>query len=115
MRRHGGNVPGRSGSPAVALRDRGLDPAACTWFSQELDSVLAAGCAVNMIVWGMGPRALVACGDTLAEGDLWTRAVERQRAIYEHRNRLVQVGDIAAAVGKAQALISLAETGARAA
>jgi hypothetical protein len=86
-------------SAAQHLRYMGLDPAKFTWFAQEIDPLAAAGCAVNMIVWGMGPNAMVACGDTLAEGALWPRAVEHRRAMVERRD------DVRAQMAIAEALV----------
>jgi hypothetical protein len=81
------------------VRSMGIDPARMTWFAQELDPLAAAGCAVNMIVWGMGPNAMVACGDTLAEGNMWQRAVEHRKFMVERRD------DAAAAMAHARAVL----------
>ncbi|CAM5479516.1 MULTISPECIES: N-6 DNA methylase [Streptomyces] len=93
-------------SAAQHLRGMGLDPARFTWFAQEIDPLAAAGCAVNMIVWGMGPNALVACGDTLAEGDLWPRAVEHRRIMVERRDDAAAHMAIAYAVGRVEQLVN---------
>ncbi|MGA5599595.1 N-6 DNA methylase [Streptomyces griseoincarnatus] len=93
-------------SAAQHLRYMGLDPARFTWFAQEIDPLAAAGCAVNVIVWGLGPNALVACGDTLAEGDLWPRAVEHRRATVKHRDDVLATMAMAEAVRKVEQLVT---------
>jgi hypothetical protein len=93
-------------SAAQHLRGMGLDPAKFTWFAQEIDPLAAAGCAVNMIVWGMGPNAMVACGDTLAEGDLWPRAVEHRRVMVERRDDVLAQMAIAEALVRVEQLVN---------
>ncbi|MFB0617262.1 N-6 DNA methylase [Streptomyces sp. AGS-58] len=93
-------------SAVQLIRGWGKDPARMTWFAQEIDPLAAAGCAVNFIVWGMGPRALVACGDTLAEGDLWNRAVEHRRIMVERRDDVAASMAIVRAVHQVEQLVS---------
>lgn len=94
-------------SAAQHFRSMGLDPVNYTWFAQELDPIAAAGCAVNMIVWGLGPKAMVACGDTLHEGDLWPRAIEHRRAMVERRDDVQAQMAIAYALGRTQELLGM--------
>ncbi|MDQ0762028.1 N-6 DNA methylase [Streptomyces canus] len=94
-------------SAAQHLRYMGLDPANYTWFAQELDPLAAAGCAVNVIVWGLGPNAMVACGDTLAEGNLWPRAVEHRRAMVERRDDVAAQMAIAYALARTEQLLGM--------
>lgn len=96
-------------SAAQHLRYMGLDPVNYTWFAQEIDPIAAAGCAVNMIVWGLGSKAMVACGDTLSEGDLWPRAIEHRRAMVELRDEAADRMAIAYALGRTQQLLGTAE------
>ncbi|MER6632235.1 N-6 DNA methylase [Streptomyces sp. NPDC000987] len=93
-------------SAAQHVRGLGKDPARLTWFAQEIDPYSAAGCAVNMIVWGMGPNAMVACGDTLAEGDMWNRAVEHRRMLVKARDDAAAAMAIARAVRQVERLVS---------
>ncbi|MFF4179681.1 N-6 DNA methylase [Streptomyces sp. NPDC001750] len=95
-------------SAAQHVRAMGLDPAKYTWFAQEIDPLAAAGCAVNMIVWGLGVKAMVACGDTLGEGDLWPRAIKHRRAMIKHRDDVAADMAIAYAVGRTRQLLDLA-------
>ncbi|WP_406321808.1 N-6 DNA methylase [Streptomyces sp. NBC_00519] len=96
-------------SAAQHLRSMGLDPVNYTWFAQEIDPIAAAGCAVNMIVWKLGPKALVACGDTLHEGDLWPQAIRHRRAMIELRDDAAKDMAIAYALGRTQQLVGMAE------
>ncbi|MET7809791.1 N-6 DNA methylase [Streptomyces sp. NPDC005395] len=91
---------------AELFRSMGLDPANYTWFAQEIDPLAAAGCAVNMIVWGLGPNAMVACGDTLAQGDLWNQAVEHRRKLVKARDDVRQAMVLAEALGRVEQLVS---------
>ncbi|MFE3146597.1 N-6 DNA methylase [Streptomyces sp. NPDC059218] len=89
------------------VRSMGLDPTNYTWFAQEIDPLAAAGCAVNIIVWGLGTKAMVACGDTLAEGDLWPRAIKHRRAMIERRDDVKAHMAIAYALGRTQQLLGM--------
>ncbi|GAA1353449.1 N-6 DNA methylase [Streptomyces beijiangensis] len=104
-----GGTGGMFRAASQQMRDRGMDPHRYRWMLQELDAIAAAGAAVNMLVWDLGPGALVACGNTLSEGDMTNRAIEHQRAVFEHRDRLVAAGAIAAAVAEVGALIQRAK------
>ncbi|MEU5958151.1 N-6 DNA methylase [Streptomyces sp. NPDC047525] len=78
---------------AQELRREGLNPADFGWVMLDLDPLAAAGAAVNAIVWGLGPRAVVACGDALANPDLDKEALTRQRGLARHRDSVVaQIG-----------------------
>lgn len=74
---------------AQHLRHLDADPADYVWSLNELEPLSAAGAAVNAIVWGLGPNVVIACGDTLAEGDLYERAVRRRAALIEERDQIV--------------------------
>ncbi|WP_406178044.1 N-6 DNA methylase [Streptomyces canus] len=95
-------------SAAQHLRSMGFDPVNFTWFAQEIDPFAAAGCAVNMIVWGLGPKAMVACGDTLHEGDLWPQAIKHRRIMIERRDDAQEALAIAYALARTQQLVSMA-------
>ena len=74
---------------AQHLRETGRDPRDYGWSMGEIDPLAAACCAVNAIVWGLGPNVLVACTDTLAEGNGAQRALAERRKLYAHRDRLL--------------------------
>lgn len=91
---------------AETLRDHNLDPHDFGWMMQELSPVAAAAAAVNVLVWDLGPRALVACGDTLAQGDLTAAALDHQREMFAHRDRITNATVAAVAAHKANRLLN---------
>ncbi|GAA5120959.1 N-6 DNA methylase [Haloechinothrix salitolerans] len=64
---------------AQAMRTQHRDPATVSWYGADIDDLAIASCAVNSLLWGLGPRILLCVANTLAEGDWATRA-EAQRA-----------------------------------
>ncbi len=93
---------------AMILDERGVDPAEFGWQMNDVDPIAAAGCAVNAMLWGLGDDVVVSCGDVLADPGAVERAYEDRRAIREHRDRMVRVGVMAAAVRGAERLIASA-------
>ncbi|MEU5385969.1 N-6 DNA methylase [Kitasatospora cineracea] len=93
-------------SLAQALRERQIDPAQCRWHLVELDPIAAAGAAVNMMLWGMGPRTTVWCGNSLAPVDTARLALEEKAELFELRDRMEAGMAMAYAVGKAERLIA---------
>ncbi|MFI1258986.1 N-6 DNA methylase [Streptomyces netropsis] len=91
---------------AETLRDHNLDPHDFGWMMQDLDPIAAAAGAVNVIVWDLGPRALVACGDILAQGDLSAAAHAHQREMFAHRDLIVNTTRTAVATHKADRLLN---------
>jgi len=75
-------------STAQNLPAGGRNPADFGWIMLELDPLSAAGAAVNAIVWGLGPRAVVGCGDVLARADLGQEALAHHRDLVRHRDFL---------------------------
>ncbi|MFF4344742.1 hypothetical protein ACFY00_33080 [Kitasatospora sp. NPDC001540] len=76
---------------ALHLHERGLAPADFSWAMTDLDQVSAAVAACCAILWDLGPRVLVWCGDTLHEGDGPERAaVEKARLVRERDRTLRQ-------------------------
>lgn len=71
-------------STAQNLRRGGRDPADFGWIMLELDPLAAAGAAVNAIVWGLGRRAVVGCGDVLARAGLDQEALAHHRDLVRH-------------------------------
>ncbi|MCF2531176.1 N-6 DNA methylase [Yinghuangia soli] len=61
---------------AEELRDRGLDPADFAWQANDIDPVAAGACAVNCILWDLGPNSVVACSDVLMRAD----SIQKARA-----------------------------------
>lgn len=73
---------------ALTLRGRGVDPASVSWWLNDVDEFNAACCAVNAVLWRLGPSVWVSCGDALRDPARLELAV-RQRAAYaiEQRRR----------------------------
>ncbi|MCK7627267.1 N-6 DNA methylase [Streptomyces sp. RS10V-4] len=90
---------------AQLLRERGLNPHDFGWSLNDVDELAAAGAAVNAILWDLGPHVLIACGDTLAEGDLIERAAREARESLERRDRLHEQAMFLAAIRKVEALV----------
>ncbi|MEU2593870.1 N-6 DNA methylase [Streptomyces albidoflavus] len=91
---------------ALQLRHDGKNPADYRWFAQELDPISAGGCAINFLVWELGPNAMVACGDTLSEGDLYPRAVEHRREMEKRRDEYLAAVTYMESAAKVERLIA---------
>jgi hypothetical protein len=63
---------------AQVVRAGGADPAAMIWYGADLDELAVAACAVNSLIWGLGPRIVLYVGDTLANADWPDRALQRR-------------------------------------
>ncbi|MEU3559618.1 N-6 DNA methylase [Kitasatospora sp. NPDC006786] len=101
-----GGTGGMTRAAAQILREHRIDPATCRWHLNDIDPVAAAGAAVNMILWGLGPNTTVWRGDVLAEGDTERLALEEKAAIFKHRDALLGGATMIAAVGRAEALLT---------
>lgn len=88
------------------IRDRGQNPADLHWYANDIDELAVACCAVNSMVWGLGPNVVVAKADSLAEPDWPTRARAERAAIIAHRNRVFQQAATEAAHRKALRLLT---------
>ncbi|MEU8919557.1 N-6 DNA methylase [Kitasatospora sp. NPDC048545] len=91
---------------AQTMREHRIDPATCRWHLVELDPIAAAGAAVNMMLWGMGMRTTVWCGNSLAPVDTAVLAHEEKVELFELRDRMQAGMAMAYAVGKAERLIA---------
>ncbi|GJF30317.1 hypothetical protein KNE206_30170 [Kitasatospora sp. NE20-6] len=74
---------------AQRLRELGGDPADYEWVLIELDALAAAAAAVNAIVWGLGPRVVVARGDALRDPQVAERAGAARSQLRAERDRLL--------------------------
>lgn len=92
-------------STAQSLRREGRNPADYGWVMLELDQLAAAGAAVNSIIWGLGPRAVVGCGDVLVRADLEQDAFVHQRELVRHRDWLSELTGFALATHTADQLL----------
>ncbi|MGW2719884.1 N-6 DNA methylase [Streptomyces sp. NPDC001492] len=95
-------------SAAQHLRERGHDPADFQWSMVDIDPIAAACCAVNAMVWELGPRVTVACADTLANPNAVADAMKEARAVFEHRDEVVGKARIIAALRQAEHLMEQA-------
>ncbi|KPI15632.1 N-6 DNA methylase [Actinobacteria bacterium OK074] len=78
-------------SVAQQLRELGLNPHDFYWYGNDLDPVAAACAAVNAIVWDLGPKVAIWCGDTLASSDSGLdKALAERAAVIRHRNAVVE-------------------------
>lgn len=75
---------------AQHLRERGSNPHDFGWAMTDIDPLAAAGAAVNAILWDLGPHVLVACADTLTEGDPYVRAATEWRESHARRDGMVE-------------------------
>ncbi|WP_338596929.1 N-6 DNA methylase [Saccharopolyspora sp. SCSIO 74807] len=64
---------------AQAMREHGRDPATVTWYGADIDDLAIAACAINSLLWQLGPRIVLCVANTLTEGD-WAHRAEAQRA-----------------------------------
>lgn len=71
----------------------------------DIDPIAAACCAVNAMVWKLGPRVTVACADTLANPNAVVDAMKEARAVFEHRDEVVGKARIIAALRQAEHLM----------
>lgn len=83
---------------AATLRSQGADPAAYQWWMNDIDEIHVACCAVNAMLFRLGPNVMVSRGDTFRdpqelEGPAWQRADQavadqrRQPTLYPTRTR----------------------------
>ncbi|MEU3742932.1 N-6 DNA methylase [Streptomyces sp. NPDC032198] len=93
---------------AQNLRERGQDPAGFQWSMVDIDPIAAACCAVNAMVWELGPRVTVACADSLTNPDAVTEAMAEARAVFEHRDAVLDRARIIAALRQAEHLMDQA-------
>lgn len=64
---------------AQVMRELDRDPATVAWYGADVDELAISACAVNSLIWGLGPHIVLCVANTLAEGD-WAHRAEAQRA-----------------------------------
>ncbi|MGC9539948.1 N-6 DNA methylase [Streptomyces sp. UG1] len=78
-------------SVAQQLRELGLDPHDFSWFGNDIDPLATACAAVNAILWDLGPKVAIWCGDSLADdGTAVDQALAERAAVIQHRNTVVE-------------------------
>jgi hypothetical protein len=100
-----GGTGGMFRALAQHLHHLQADPADYEWALNELDPLSAAGAAVNAIVWGLGPNVVIACGNTLAEGDLHEQARRERLHLFEERDQILGYLTAVEAAAEAFALV----------
>ncbi|MFE6186474.1 N-6 DNA methylase [Streptomyces sp. NPDC056465] len=95
-------------SLANYMRDGGLNPHDFTWHLTDVDPLAAAGAAVNVLLWDLGPNAYVSCGDSLADPELPRKAMKHAAGARARRNDMVATARMLAAIGKAERLMARA-------
>jgi hypothetical protein len=93
---------------AEAMRDAGRDPTTVTWAGCDIDELAIAACAVNSILWDLGPRMLLCVGNSLSEGDWETRADRQRTEILQLTENIRTTKRMLGAVDLAQKLTELA-------
>lgn len=71
---------------AQTMRRHDHDPATITWYGADIDDLAIAACAINSILWGLGPRVVLCVADTLTEPD-WADRASAQR------DELIQIAE----------------------
>ncbi|WP_149183348.1 N-6 DNA methylase [Streptomyces sp. TRM49041] len=94
-------------SVAQRLREHSLNPHDYTWFGNDIDRLSTACAAVNAILWDLGPRTVIWCGDSLASRDGGvSQALAERAAVIEHRNNVVGKARMVAAIRQAERLLT---------
>ncbi|MFD9791304.1 N-6 DNA methylase [Streptomyces sp. NPDC059070] len=83
-----GGTGGMYRAAAQVMREKSLNPHDFGWSLADIDPLAAAGAACNAILWDLGPNVLIACGDTLREGNLPRKAAREWREAHGRRDRL---------------------------
>jgi hypothetical protein len=100
-----GGTGGMYRAAIQVMRDKNIDPHEFGWCLTDIDELAAAGAAVNAIIWDLGPHVLIACGDTLHDGDVTAKAAQQARDAIERRDDLHAQAAILAAIQKVEALV----------
>ena len=98
-------------STAQAMREHGRDPASVAWYGADIDDLAIAACAINSLLWQLGPRIVLCVANTLTEGD-WSRRAEAQRSEILHLSERINRDKLMInAVRTAQRLTELVDDG----
>ncbi|MEH0586782.1 N-6 DNA methylase [Streptomyces sp. B21-106] len=100
-----GGTGGMYRAAAQVMRERNIDPHDFGWSLTDIDELAAAGAAVNAIIWDLGPSVLIACGDTLHDGNLAAKAARQARDSFARRDELHSQAVFLAALQKVEALV----------
>ncbi|MER8002072.1 N-6 DNA methylase [Streptomyces sp. NPDC095613] len=93
-------------SIAQRLRELQRNPHDYSWYGNDVDPLAAACAAVNTIIWDLGPRALIGCADSLANGDGgYTKTLSQAQDAYKQRDNVVEAASTIAASRRAFRLL----------
>lgn len=95
---------------AKVMRNNENDPATASWYGADIDDLAIAACAINSLLWGLGPRVLLCVADTLAEGDWATRAEAQREEIVKIAESARRRKQILAALRAVQQLTNIVST-----
>lgn len=71
---------------AQVMREHGRDPTTVIWCGADIDDLAIAACAINSLLWNLGPHMLLCVANTLTEPDWISRA-------QAHRAEIMQLAD----------------------
>ncbi|MFI5688640.1 N-6 DNA methylase [Streptomyces sp. NPDC051636] len=78
-------------SVAQRMRELDLNPHDFRWFGNDIDPLATACAAVNAIIWDLGPKVAIWCGNSLADdGTATDKALAERAAVIKHRNAVVE-------------------------
>lgn len=100
-----GGTGGMYRAAAQVMREKGIDPHDFGWSLTDIDELAAAGAAVNAIIWDLGPSVLIACGDTLHDGNLPAKAAQQALDSFARRDELHSQAVFLAALQKVETLV----------
>lgn len=95
---------------AQAMRSNGHDPATVSWYGADIDDLAIAACAVNSLLWGLGPRILLCVTNTLTEPDWATRAEAQREELIKLAEHIRRDKLMRAAIRAAQQLTEIVTT-----
>lgn len=93
---------------AETMREQGCDPSTVTWIGADIDDLAIAACAINSLLWDLGPRVPLAVANTLAEPDWATRAHAQRDEMLQWAESIRRDKAMLAAMRTAQRLTEMA-------
>ncbi|MFC3998879.1 N-6 DNA methylase [Nocardiopsis sediminis] len=93
---------------AQAMRAHGRDPASATWFANDIDDVAVACLAVNVVLWELGNKVVIAVANSLTD-DWMDRALAQRNEVLGIAHDVRQVREMQRLLGLVQALTEPAD------
>ncbi|MEU9254551.1 N-6 DNA methylase [Streptomyces sp. NPDC048270] len=85
-----GGTGGVFRATAQHVRAQGGDPADYEWWLVEIDPLAAAAAAANSIVWGLGRRVVIACGDIVRDPQVAERVASTRTELRAERDTILK-------------------------